>query len=144
MLNTFSFRHELQTFAGLVHFYCRIFSVKFESKENLIRGNPKVLRTPECWLMMIPRPAIVLGIRSANERQRYYVTLSLIGRDHTQSDRFVNGPGQWEAALHSNAASHWPSPYSKRSLLQGHTLAVWSSINDDHKCLVTSRQWATP
>ena len=29
---------------------------------------------------------IILGVGSANERRRYYVTPSLIGRAHTQND----------------------------------------------------------
>ena len=47
----------------------------------------------------------------------HFVQVSMCSRVKDQSGY---GLGQWEEALHSNASSHWPSPYPERSL-RSHT-----------------------
>ena len=58
---------------------------------------------------------------SANERQRYKVTSSLIIGAHTQYDlcnvSIDYGLSQWETTLQSNVVSHWLNPYPTWSLL---------------------------
>ena len=39
-----------------------------------------------CYVYKELRAGVILGMDSANERRRYYVTPPLIGRAHTQND----------------------------------------------------------
>ena len=57
---------------------------------------------------------VILCMGSANERWRYIVMSSLIGRAHAQNEPCLNqsvyGVSQWEMTLHCNVISHWQNP----------------------------------
>ena len=59
---------------------------------------------------------IILGMGSANERRRYYVTPSLIGRAHTQND-------SWSLVFSRKPASPTQHPSSVLCIIQSPLLA---------------------
>ena len=70
---------------------------------------------------------------------------------HTQANRagesliragiiLVNRLSQWENALHSNASSHWLSPYTEWSNYSGNGLSQWEKVLHSN----ASSHWVSP